>query len=69
LLGEDHKNIETFSTLTVVLVSKLSLQKRTDIFFTNTSICLAGMGDRKGAYKVLVGIPERKRPLGRPRHK
>jgi hypothetical protein len=27
------------------------------------------MGDRKGAYRVLVGKPERNRPLGRPRHR
>jgi len=27
------------------------------------------MGDRRGAYKVLVGNPEGKRPLGRPRHR
>ena len=25
------------------------------------------MGERRGAYKVLVGKPEEKRPLGRPR--
>jgi hypothetical protein len=25
------------------------------------------MGERKDAYRVLVGKPERKRPLGRPR--
>jgi hypothetical protein len=25
------------------------------------------MGDRRGAYRVLVGKPERKKPLGRPR--
>jgi len=25
------------------------------------------MGERKGAYRVLVGKPEGKRPLGRPR--
>jgi len=28
---------------------------------------VALMGDRKGLYKVLVGKPEGKRPLGRPR--
>ena len=28
---------------------------------------IAGMGDRKGTYRVLVGKPEGKRPLGRPR--
>jgi hypothetical protein len=27
------------------------------------------MGDRRGAYRVLVGRPEGKRPLGRPRRR
>jgi hypothetical protein len=27
------------------------------------------MGERRGAYRVLVGKPERKRPLGRPRRR
>jgi hypothetical protein len=27
------------------------------------------MEERSGAYKVLVGKPEGKRPLGRPRHR
>jgi hypothetical protein len=27
------------------------------------------MGERKGINRVLVGKPEGKRPLGRPRHK
>jgi hypothetical protein len=26
------------------------------------------MGERRGAYRVLVGKPEGKRPPGRPRH-
>jgi hypothetical protein len=26
------------------------------------------MGEGRGVYRVLVGKPERKRPLGRPRH-
>jgi hypothetical protein len=26
-------------------------------------------GDRRGTYRVLMGKPEGKRPLGRPRHK
>jgi len=30
---------------------------------------VACMGERKGIYKFLVGKPEGKRPLGRPRHK
>ena len=25
------------------------------------------MGDTRGAFRVLVGVPEEKRPLGRPR--
>jgi hypothetical protein len=27
------------------------------------------MGERRGAYRVLVGKPEERRPLGRPRHR
>ena len=30
---------------------------------------VALMGDRKGVYRVLVGKPEGKRPLGRPRRR
>jgi hypothetical protein len=30
---------------------------------------LAGIGERRGAYRVVVGKPERNRPLGRPKHK
>ena len=30
---------------------------------------LARMGERRGVYRVLVGRPEGKRPLGRPRHR
>ena len=30
---------------------------------------VAGMGERKGVYRVLVGKPEGKRPLGRPRRR
>ena len=29
----------------------------------------ASMGERRGAYRVLVGNPEGRRPLGRPRHR
>ena len=28
---------------------------------------MVGIGERRGAYRVLVGKPEGKRPLGRPR--
>jgi len=27
------------------------------------------MGERRGVYRVLVGLPEGKRPLGRPKHR
>jgi hypothetical protein len=30
---------------------------------------VARMGERRGAYRALVGKPERRRPLGRPRRK
>jgi hypothetical protein len=29
---------------------------------------VARIGEGRGVYRVLVGRPERKRPLGRPRH-
>jgi hypothetical protein len=30
---------------------------------------VACLGERGGAYRILVGKPERKRPLGKPRHR
>jgi len=30
---------------------------------------VAHMGEERGVYRILVGKPERKRPLGRPRHR
>jgi hypothetical protein len=27
------------------------------------------MGEKRNAYRILVGKPERRRPLGRPRHR
>ena len=30
---------------------------------------MASMGERRGVYRVLVGKPEGKRPLGRPRRR
>jgi hypothetical protein len=30
---------------------------------------IARMGERRGVYRVLVGKPEGKRPIGRPRHR
>jgi hypothetical protein len=29
---------------------------------------VARMGEKRNPYRILVGIPEGKRPLGRPRH-
>jgi hypothetical protein len=28
---------------------------------------VAGLGERRGSYKVVIGIPEEERPHGRPR--
>ena len=33
------------------------------------AVHVARMGERRGVYRVLVGKPEGKRPLGRPRRK
>jgi hypothetical protein len=30
---------------------------------------VAGMGEKRGAYRILVGRPEGRRPLGEPRHR
>jgi hypothetical protein len=30
---------------------------------------LARMGEKRNAYRILVGMPEEKRPLGRPRRR
>jgi hypothetical protein len=30
---------------------------------------VARMGEKRNAYRILVGMPEGKRPLGRPRHR
>ena len=41
--------------------------QRTD--FRLTVIDVARMGEERGVYRVLVGKPEGKRPLGRPRRR
>jgi len=33
------------------------------------TVYVAGMGEWRGAYRVLVRKPEGKKPLGRPRHR
>jgi len=32
-------------------------------------VCIVCMGERRGIYRVVLGKPEGKRPLGRPRHR
>ena len=32
-------------------------------------MCIVCMGERRGIYRVVLGKPEGKRPLGRPRHR
>jgi hypothetical protein len=39
----------------------------TFFFFLRLAGHVARMGEKRGAYRILVGRPERKRPLGRPR--
>ena len=33
------------------------------------AVHVARMGEERGVYRVLVGKPERRRPLGRPRRR
>jgi hypothetical protein len=33
------------------------------------AVRVARMGEKRNAYRILVGNPERKRPLGRPRRR
>ena len=50
---------------------KLSVEK-TDLFYVRMLRCTghaARMGEKRGAYRVLVEKPEGRRPLGRPRRK
>jgi hypothetical protein len=69
LLGEDYKHLKNFAPITVVLLSQITPQKWTDVFFINTSISLASQEDKRGAYRVLAQTPEGKTQPGRPRHK
>ena len=43
------------------------------LYIIHESIRYAGhvarIGEERGVYRVLLGIPEGKRPLGRPRHR
>ena len=61
--------VDRLSSYSDSLVYQLDAQ----ILYFNTLMRLAGhvarMGEERGAYRVLVGKPEGKRPLGRPRRR
>ena len=48
--------------------SKLHNEELADLY-CSPNIIRVIKTDRRGAYRVLVGKPEGKRPLGRPRHR
>ena len=50
-----------YSSLNIVPVIKSRRHRRAEH--------VARMGERRGAYRVLVGKPEGRRPLGRPRRR
>jgi len=50
---------DLYSSPTIVWVIKLRMRDRACSVY----------GERRGVYRVLVGKPEGKRPLGRPRHR
>jgi S-ribosylhomocysteine lyase LuxS involved in autoinducer biosynthesis len=52
---------DLYSSLNIVQVTKSRRMR--------WAVHVASMGERRGLYMVLVGKPEGKRPLGRPRHR
>jgi len=54
-------------------VVSLVSQQKAFLYVLLAGMRLAGrvahMGERRGVYRVLVGKPEGKRPLGRPRYR
>jgi hypothetical protein len=50
---------DLYSSPNIVLVIKSRMR---------WTVHVAHMGEERGVHRVLVGKPERKRPLGRPRH-
>jgi len=59
LHNEEHSDL--YSSLNIIRVIKLRRMRWAGH--------VAPMGLRRGAYRVLVGKTEGKRPLGRPRHR
>ena len=52
------------------IMEKIHNEKHNDQIEKNEmSGAVACMGERRGVYRVLVGKPEGKRPLGRPRRR
>ena len=47
----------------------LNFKQQNDLFRMRWAGHVARKGDERGAYRVLVGKPEGKRPLGRPRRR
>jgi hypothetical protein len=51
---------------------KLKMQNVKSGFYSiyfGSQVSIGCMGERRGAYRALVGKPEGTRPLGRPRHR
>jgi hypothetical protein len=59
LHNEEHHNFDTSPNIIVVVKSRIMRWEG----------CVAPMREMRNAYSILVGKPERKRPLGRPRHR
>jgi hypothetical protein len=57
-LHNEELNDPYFSTNILVIKSRMRWARH-----------IASIRDRRGAYRVLVGKPEGKRPLGKPRHR
>ena len=64
------------STLQILVIKQTRCTNFPNLFFELLSqhkfekfLHLARMGEERGAYRVLVGKPEGKRPLGRPRRR
>ena len=56
-------------SLTVIFVTIMSYTTVHSVYILKTCLRMARMGERRGVFRFLVGKPEGKRPLGRPRRK
>jgi hypothetical protein len=67
-------NVEHLKVNIPAVLSQYETTIPTNIYYNNLLLLLllsssSHMGDRRGAYRFLVGKPEGKRPHGRPRHR